>query len=153
MKPGTCTILAPALPDSLSAPPPPVVKSETITFTPIGVVHTPHKVLTMLPYDGHGVPGVIELKPELAAGLTGMGEYSRIYCLWYFHRSPREYQLVGDHPLFLGSKVGVFTCQSPLRPNLIALTLLKLIKVEGSQVSQLFSFSVSDFLSSQFSLQ
>ena len=77
----------------------------------------------------------IIIRPELAAALDGVAEYSHLHVLFWLHEISEERRLTlkihprgrTDLPL-----VGVFAARTNLRPNPIGLTLVELVRVEGN---------------------
>lgn len=111
-----------------------------IVLRPIGIVHVdvPDEVVSS---SLNGVDGVIEVYPEYVDGLRGIDGFSHIILLAYLHKISSEGRrvLVIRHRRFLrfGFKLeelpeaGVFASDSPVRPNPIALSIVKLKKREG----------------------
>jgi tRNA-Thr(GGU) m(6)t(6)A37 methyltransferase TsaA len=86
--------------------------------------------------------GYIEVFNEFAEALDGIEGYSHLFVIAYFHKSdwkgllkvrPRRLLRKGfreeDLPL-----LGVFATDSPVRPNPIALTLVRLLGREGNRI-------------------
>ncbi len=86
------------------------------------------------------VPGKVEILPEYAEALDGLEEYSHIFIISIFHKARPEYRkLLKVRPRRLLRKglkedelpvVGVFSTDSPVRPNPLGLTLVKLVRRE-----------------------
>jgi len=81
----------------------------------------------------------IVLEKEYQAGLQGLGEYSHLYMLWWFDRNdtPQRRAILQVHPMGNHDNpvTGVFATRAPVRPNLIALTLCKIVSVEENVVT------------------
>jgi tRNA-Thr(GGU) m(6)t(6)A37 methyltransferase TsaA len=63
-----------------------------ITFTPIGVIHSPFKELVDMPIQPAGaedISGTIELEPQYVPALQDLDGFSHIYVLYYFHTIER----------------------------------------------------------------
>ena len=81
-------------------------------------------------------PPRILLFDRYAGGLLGLAEWSHVYVLWWFDRSdmPGRRGTLQVHPR--GDRknplTGVFACRAPVRPNLIGLTVCKVVSVEGA---------------------
>ena len=73
-----------------------------------------------------------------ADALKGLDGFSHVWVLYWFDKNdtPRERSILQVHPR--GNKknplTGVFACRAPVRPNLIALSLCKLLSVKGGVV-------------------
>ena len=80
----------------------------------------------------------IELFEAFLDGLLGLEGFSHIYVLYWFHENdtPDKRKTLQVHPR--GDKnnplTGVFGTHSPLRPNLIALTLCKIVSISGKRI-------------------
>jgi len=80
----------------------------------------------------------IELDKKYQPGLLGLDGFSHVYVFWWFDRNdtPQKRSILQVHPR--GNRqnplTGVFATRSPVRPNLIALTLCKIISVEENVV-------------------
>jgi tRNA-Thr(GGU) m(6)t(6)A37 methyltransferase TsaA len=80
----------------------------------------------------------IEIEPRYQAALLGVDELSSLWVLYWFDRndSPEKRAVLQVHPRGNPDNPlrGVFATRSPLRPNLIALSQVKLIAVRGNIV-------------------
>lgn len=102
------------------------------TSRPIGFVASPYRDTADIPKGlgaKHAAEGVLEVLPELEAGLTDIGGFSHLIVLWEFDRS-QGFELVGTPPCDTHPH-GVFATRSPRRPNPIGLTIVELIRREG----------------------
>lgn len=106
--------------------------------TPIGVVHSPYKEKGSAPKQGRFANelSVLEVYPEYAKGLRGLGEGDDIFVICWFDRSERDILEVHPHGHSKGSEPrGVFSTRAPVRPNPISLTLVKLISIDGTKLT------------------
>jgi tRNA-Thr(GGU) m(6)t(6)A37 methyltransferase TsaA len=80
----------------------------------------------------------LEIKPELADAIDGLKVGRSIWVLWWFDRNdtPERRSVLKVHPRGNPANPlrGVFATRSPVRPNLIALTLCRIIGIEGSRI-------------------
>ena len=79
----------------------------------------------------------IEVLPKCAAGLDGVEEHEHLWVLyWMDQLSDRDRGVLKAHPRGDTSKSmrGVFALHSPMRPNPIAMTRVRLIRREGNQL-------------------
>ena len=105
------------------------------TFTPIGVVHSPHATTGQIPKGPdakHTAEGVLEVRADLEAGLADIEGFSHLYVIWAFHQAD-GFDLVATPPNDDRSH-GVFATRSPRRPNPIALTVVELLGREGTRL-------------------
>ena len=74
-----------------------------------------------------------------ADALLGLEQWSHVNVLYWFDKNdnPRKRAILRVHPR--GNRrnplVGVFACRAPVRPNLIALTVCKILSVKGAVVT------------------
>uniref|UniRef100_A0A7C4RUE1 tRNA (N6-threonylcarbamoyladenosine(37)-N6)-methyltransferase TrmO n=1 Tax=Desulfatirhabdium butyrativorans TaxID=340467 RepID=A0A7C4RUE1_9BACT len=89
----------------------------------IGIIHHP------------GKDPWIEIDPQYAEGLQGLSAYSHIHVLFWFHENdvPEKRAILKVHPCRNPANplTGVFATHSPMRPNLIGLTLCRIRRIEG----------------------
>jgi tRNA-Thr(GGU) m(6)t(6)A37 methyltransferase TsaA len=80
----------------------------------------------------------IVLDKQYEPGLLGLDGFSHAYVLWWFslNDTPEKRATLQVHPM--GNRenplTGVFATRSPRRPNLVALTLCKIVAVRGNGV-------------------
>ncbi len=63
---------------------------EPVTFTPIGVIHTPHTQPEGTPIQPSGaekVRGWVEVLPEYLEGVAELDGFSHLILLYHFHRA------------------------------------------------------------------
>lgn len=78
--------------------------------------------------------GTLEIYPEYQAGLEGIAAGQTIVVLFWLHKSSRDVLKVyprGDRSKGLR---GVFATRSPVRPNPIAISELKVLAIHGNQL-------------------
>ena len=106
---------------------------DTITYHPIGVLHTPFHDLQGMPIQPSGeasAPGTAEIFPEFAAGLRDLDGFSHVILLYHLH-AVRQVNLAPT-PFLDTQPRGVFATRSPARPNPIGLSVVQLVRVEGN---------------------
>jgi tRNA-Thr(GGU) m(6)t(6)A37 methyltransferase TsaA len=105
------------------------------SMKPIGYVRSAYKNPREVPRGlgtKHDAEGVLEINPELEAGLTDIEGFSHLFVIWIFHRS-EGFELLGTPPSDIRPH-GVFATRSPKRPNPIGLTVVELLRREGSRL-------------------
>jgi len=105
------------------------------TFKPIGLVRSPYTNTDDIPKGlgaKHEAEGVLEVLPELEAGLTDIEGFSHLFVLWAFDRS-EGFSLLGTPPSDERPH-GVFATRSPRRPNPIGLTVVEMLGRNGVQL-------------------
>jgi tRNA-Thr(GGU) m(6)t(6)A37 methyltransferase TsaA len=109
--------------------------AETFTLSPIGWVRSPFREAREVPRGlgaKHEEEGVLEIRPELEAGLTDVEGFSHLFVIWVFDRSDTV-ELLGTPPCD-ETPHGVFATRSPYRPNPIGLTVVELLRREGHRL-------------------
>ena len=102
----------------------------------IGTIHTPFETLEDMPIQPKGageVIGTVELEEQYTAGLADLSGFSHIYLLYEFHMAKRTALTVT--PFMDTSPRGVFATRSPLRPNHIGISIVRLIGVEKNIIT------------------
>jgi tRNA-Thr(GGU) m(6)t(6)A37 methyltransferase TsaA len=102
-----------------------------VTYTPIGIIHTPFKEPKNVPIQAaasKGNQGTIEICSQYVEGLKDLDGFSHIILLYHFH-------LVNGCSLmvkpFLDDKLhGIFATRAPARPNKIGFSIVQLKKIE-----------------------
>ncbi|MBI9093094.1 MAG: tRNA (N6-threonylcarbamoyladenosine(37)-N6)-methyltransferase TrmO [Desulfobacterium sp.] len=78
---------------------------------------------------------LIIILPELSGLLTGIDQYSHLVILYWAHKVPEQNRAITQvHPMGRkeNPKVGIFCTSSPVRPNPILTTVVKLVAQEGN---------------------
>lgn len=110
-------------------------RAKSLAIAPIGVIHTPFKHAQGTPIQGvagNGTEGVVELLPNLISGLRDLEDFDRIWLIYLLDRAS-EVQLVVRPYLDLTER-GVFATRSPVRPNHIGLSVVRLLRVEQNRL-------------------
>jgi tRNA-Thr(GGU) m(6)t(6)A37 methyltransferase TsaA len=82
------------------------------------------------PAGAKGIAGTVEINPEYQEGLADLDGFSHIILLYHFHLSEGYSLLVKP---FLDEHLrGVFSTRAPRRPNPLGLSVVRLVKIEGS---------------------
>ena len=106
-----------------------------ITFTPIGVIHSPHtdpQRTPIQPVYATGVAGEVEVFPEYEEGLRDLEGFSHIYLLYAFDRAGAARLTVT--PFLEDREHGVFATRAPWRPNPIGLSVVSLVGRDGCRL-------------------
>lgn len=99
---------------------------------PIGIIHSPFTILEDMPIQPAGaekIAGRVLVHEEFSAGLQDLEGFSHIFLLYQFHKATRTELTVT--PFLDTCRRGVFATRSPLRPNHIGLSVVRLISVDG----------------------
>ena len=107
----------------------------TISFHPIGVIHSPFKERKGMPIQpkvAKNIKGKVSVFPEYQEGLADLAGFSHIVLLYYFHMSS-GYSLKVV-PFLDDVERGLFSTRAPRRPNGIGLSVVELTSVEGTNL-------------------
>ncbi len=101
---------------------------KSFTLRPIGVVEKP----------AEGRPR-IRIAAPFTDGLLGLENWSHVVVLYWFDRNDvtQKRAILQVHPQGNAANplTGVFACRSPVRPNLIAFSVCKIVSVAGGVVT------------------
>jgi len=104
-----------------------------VTYRPIGIIHTSFKDIAGMPIHPAGAKGVagrVVVDEAYREGLKDIGGFSHVFLLYHLHLCDGYALQVRP---FMDDKVhGIFACRAPKRPNPIGLSIVKLVRVEGS---------------------
>mgnify|MGYP000922303018 CR=1 FL=1 len=81
---------------------------------------------------------VIVLDKKYQSGLLGLDQWSHVQVIWWFDKNdtPQKRAVLQVHPRGdpQNPLTGVFACRAPVRPNLIALSLCKIVSVKDNMI-------------------
>ena len=100
---------------------------------PIGTIHSPHKTIGDMPIQPKGAAGIegrVLVNEAYMEGLQDLDGFSHIYLIYAFHKAKKTQLRVTP---FMDTRTrGVFATRSPLRPNHIGLSIVRLKKIQGN---------------------
>ncbi len=101
----------------------------------IGHIETPFATRDECPRQGQqdGPICRIVLDPPYDEALKGLADFKTIEVLYWMHEARRD--LLQQNPNHDGEASGTFALRSPLRPNPIATSLVRLLGIDGNIVS------------------
>jgi tRNA-Thr(GGU) m(6)t(6)A37 methyltransferase TsaA len=101
----------------------------------IGRIRTPWHSRGACPKNGRESDAVctIELDPRWAGGLKGLETVSHVLVLYWMDKARRD--LVVQAPRHYAEERGTFALRSPVRPNPIAASVVKLVGIDGTKLS------------------
>ena len=101
----------------------------------IGRIGTPWQRREQCPKNSRQSDAVctIAVDPRYAAALAGVENCSHLLVLYWMDKAPRN--LVRQTPRYDGEQRGTFTLRSPARPNPIAVSVTRLVRIERNVVS------------------
>jgi tRNA (adenine37-N6)-methyltransferase len=98
----------------------------------IGTIHTPWRTRAECPKRGNleGPICSVVVDERWRTALTGLADCSRIQVLYWMDRARRD--LVLQTPFGTGRTTGTFALRSPVRPNPIASSVVRLLAINGT---------------------
>jgi tRNA-Thr(GGU) m(6)t(6)A37 methyltransferase TsaA len=116
---------------------------DRLTLEPIGIIHSEHHEARQTPIQpvcAEGSPGRVEVFSQYAEGLDDVEGFSHLHLMYWLHRAaviPRS--VAGPSSLkvvpFLDDVPrGVFATRSPVRPNPLGLSIVRLIERRGADL-------------------
>jgi tRNA-Thr(GGU) m(6)t(6)A37 methyltransferase TsaA len=101
----------------------------------IGRIRTPWTRRDECPKNAREAQAVctVEVDARWAAALTDIGICSHLLVLYWMHKARRD--LVLQVPRHLGRPRGTFALRSPVRPNPVAASVVRLLAVDGTRLS------------------
>jgi len=101
----------------------------------IGRIRTPWKERKDCPKNGRESDAVctVELDPRWRDGLKDVETCSHLVLFYWMDKAPRN--LVRQVPGHYGAQRGTFALRSPARPNPIAMSVVRLLNLEGARLS------------------
>jgi tRNA-Thr(GGU) m(6)t(6)A37 methyltransferase TsaA len=114
-----------------------------LTLEPIGIIHSEHhdpKSTPIQPVCAGGSRGHIEIFPQYAEGLDDVEGFSHLHLIYWLHRvAEMAKSLPAVSPLkvvpFLDDVPrGVFATRTPVRPNPLGLSIVRLVERHGSDL-------------------
>lgn len=109
---------------------------ENINYKPIGIIHSPFKTIDNIPIQNIGAKGergFIEIFPEFALGLKDLDGFSHIILLYHLHKV--DHFSLQVKPFLDNIERGIFATRSPIRPNPIGLTVVKIIEIKNNLIT------------------
>ena len=101
----------------------------------IGRIRTPWQERKDCPKNARETDAVctIEVNPAFADGLKDVETCSHLVVLYWMDKAPRNLML--QVPGHYGVQHGTFALRSPARPNPVAMSVVKLVRVDGNKLS------------------
>ncbi len=106
---------------------------ETFQFEAIGVICSPYVDPAQTPIQpvfARGVKGRVEVFPQYVAGLKDLEGFSHVHLVYVFHLSRGAKLRV--KPFLQDEEHGIFATRSPVRPNPIGMSIVRLVGIDGA---------------------
>lgn len=105
--------------------------TETISYEPIGIIHSPFHSIEGMPIQPKGAQefqGYVQIFDKFTSGLKDLEGFSHIFLIYHFHNS-KGYSL-HTKPFLDETPRGVFATRAPKRPNPVGLSVVRLISID-----------------------
>ena len=110
-------------------------QSINVNFRQIGIIHTPYtNNAPYQPVENDEGEFFILLDSDYSDGLNKLSQFRYAYVIYYIHRLRRGVSMSVIPPWAEGRKVGLFASRSPLRPNPIGLSVVKIKKIVKNKI-------------------
>ncbi len=109
------------------------MSDDVFEVRPIGIIRSEHTVAKNTPIQpvfAKSCSGTVEVCSEYEEGLQDLDGFSHIYLLYRFDRSSQHKLKV--KPFLQDVERGVFSTRAPSRPNQIGMSIVRLIRREGT---------------------
>jgi tRNA-Thr(GGU) m(6)t(6)A37 methyltransferase TsaA len=109
------------------------MNKEEFTFQSIGIIRSPHTILSDIPIQpvfSKGVKGTVIVNSEFTEGLLDLNEFSHVHLFYYFHESQKT--SLHLKPYLTEKTHGIFATRAPHRPNKIGMSLVRLTAIEDN---------------------
>ena len=110
-------------------------KFESFKLRQIGIIRTPY--IDNAPYqpvqEDEG-DFCIVVDPQYVNGLHKLAEFRYIYVIYYIHQIERELSMLVSPPWSGSTEVGVFASRSPIRPNFIGLSIVRIKRIINNKI-------------------
>ena len=104
-------------------------------FKRIGIIKTPY--IDNAPYqpvDEDKGEFRIVVNAKYAKGLLDLSSFRYIYVVYYIDRLRRQPSMVVSPPWTSGAKAGLFASRSPVRPNPIGISIVRIKKIVKNEI-------------------
>jgi len=101
----------------------------------IGIIKTPYKdSAPYQPIDNDKNEFIIELNEEYIEGIKDLQKFNFIYVFFYMHRMKEKVKMTISPSWAEGENIGIFASRSPVRPNPIGLSIVRIKKIDGNKI-------------------
>ena len=104
-----------------------------LSYHSIGTIHSPFKETAGMPIQAvaaQGIAGTIDLDPAYRDGLKDIEGFSHLILLYHLHLVQSSKLIV--IPFLDDEPHGIFATRAPRRPNPIGLSIVRLMRVDGT---------------------
>ncbi len=105
------------------------------TLEQIGTIKTPYQEnAPYQPIDTDEGEFYILVDPQYVDGLNDLEKFQYIYVIYYAHLMNRKIEMMIRPPWAKGKKVGLFASRSPVRPNPVGLSIVRIKDIINNKI-------------------
>ncbi len=109
--------------------------NSTFVLKTIGLINTPYvESAPYQPLEENDKEFFVVIDEEYVEGLKDLSKFKYIFLIYILNKLNREPDMGVIPPWGNGKTVGVFSSRSPLRPNPIGISVVKLKKIIGNKI-------------------
>ena len=110
-------------------------KISNFSIKKIGVLKTPYNNFAPYqPVEADKNEFIVTLDKEYTNGLKDLEKFEYVYLIYYLHKLKQDVKMLIKPPWAKGKEVGVFASRSPVRPNPIGISIVRIKKIEGNKI-------------------
>ncbi|MHA1728648.1 MAG: tRNA (N6-threonylcarbamoyladenosine(37)-N6)-methyltransferase TrmO [Promethearchaeota archaeon] len=108
---------------------------KTFSLKQIGIIRTPYENnAPYQPINNDKGDFQIIVDPRYTQSLHKLDKFRYVYVIYYINRVSKEFKNIVSPPWTDGFEVGSFASRSPVRPNLIGLSIVQIKKIEDNKI-------------------
>lgn len=112
-----------------------MTQTREFIFRQIGTLYTPYEEKAPYqPVELKGKEFFAELDEKYTQGLQDIEKFNYIYLLFLADRITRRPEMLISPPWADGKQVGLFSSRSPVRPNPIGLSIVKVLEIRKNRI-------------------
>jgi len=112
-----------------------VIEQLSFRLKRIGVIRTPYvDNAPYQPLDEDKGNFRIVVDSQYTDGLYKLAKFRYIYVIYYIHRIVRTLSMIVSPPWAGGARVGLFASRSPVRPNPIGLSVVRIKSIVNNEI-------------------
>ncbi|MEN8211012.1 MAG: tRNA (N6-threonylcarbamoyladenosine(37)-N6)-methyltransferase TrmO, partial [Thermodesulfobacteriota bacterium] len=112
-----------------------MIEKSTIQFNPIGIIRTPYtENAPYQPVEDDEQEFSIIVDPQFTKGLYELDRFNYLMLFYHIHLLEKEVKMVVEPSWSHGKKVGLFASRSPVRPNPIGLSIVRIKQINDNTI-------------------
>lgn len=110
-------------------------ENKEVVFRSIGLIRTPYKEWAPqqpIEQGKHIGKFRVEVNEEFSEALKNLESFNYVILIYHLDRIDKEPKLMAEPPWAKGKSVGMFASRTPVRPNPIGISIVRLEKIDGN---------------------